>query len=89
MAFQCKDVTNGKGTCSVCRVTFVYGDNNGDGDVSISDAVTLKKYLAGDSTTGINLGAADVNVDINVTVDDAVKLMKHLAGMNVNLGIAE
>ena len=67
----------------------VYGDNNDDGKVNISDAVIIKKYLSGDTTTMINEGAANVNADSKISIDDAVKLMQKLAGMNVELGVAE
>ncbi len=82
-------VTNGIGNCSVCGLIVKYGDCNDDSIVNVSDAVMLKKYLAGDKSVAINLGAADVNADQEVKVEDAVKLMKHLAGVNVKLGEAE
>ncbi|MBQ4282585.1 MAG: dockerin type I repeat-containing protein, partial [Lachnospira sp.] len=89
ISHKCDSVINGAGTCNMCGVKVLYGDNDSDGKVSINDAVMLKKYLAGDTTPGINLGAANVNVDKKVSVEDAVKLMQHLAGMDVKLGVAE
>ena len=86
---SCSNVTNGKGTCSMCGATVVYGDNNDDGKLDVSDAVMLKKHLAGDTTTNINMGAANVNSDDKISVEDAVKLMQKLAGMDVKLGVAE
>ncbi len=66
------------------------GDADGDGKVNVQDAITMKKYLAGISGTGIETGQSDVNADGEVTVMDAVILMKYLAGDNtVVLGKAE
>ena len=86
---QCNSVTNGIGNCSVCGLIVKYGDCDDNGIINVSDAVMLKKYLAGDKSVAINLGAADVNADKEVKVEDAVKFMKHLAGVNVELGRAE
>ena len=79
---------NGIGTCSICGGKIVYGDNNNDGSISISDAVMIKKHLAGESRVGLNTDAADVLYDGNISTEDAVKLMKKLAGMDVELGSA-
>lgn len=81
-------VKDGLGTCAICDVKVKFGDCDDDGNITVSDAVMLKKYLAGDKSVAINLGAADVNADKEVKVEDAVKLMKHLAGMKVKLGVA-
>ena len=89
LTHRCNNVTDGAGVCHMCGVDVLYGDCDDNGIVNVSDAVQLKKYLAGDNTFYINLGSANVNVDYEVTVEDAVKFMKHLAGMDVKLGEAE
>ncbi|MBQ4282410.1 MAG: BspA family leucine-rich repeat surface protein, partial [Lachnospira sp.] len=86
---ECANVTDGIGVCSICNVSIMFGDNNDDGKINISDAVMLKKYLAGDTTMMINEGAANVNADAKISIEDAVKLMKKLAGMDVELGVAD
>ncbi|MBQ4284512.1 MAG: BspA family leucine-rich repeat surface protein, partial [Lachnospira sp.] len=86
---KCDTVTDGIGTCNMCGVDIMYGDCDDNKKINIIDAVMLKKHLAGDTTTNINEGAANVNADIKISVEDAVKLMKKLAGMDVKLGVAE
>ncbi|MBQ4282722.1 MAG: BspA family leucine-rich repeat surface protein [Lachnospira sp.] len=86
---KCDNVVNGRGTCSICNMPIMYGDNNEDGIVNINDAVILKKYLAGMDDTMISRGAANVNVDSTIGIEDAVKLMKYLAGVDVKLGVAD
>jgi len=66
--------------------TTKYGDVNSDGDINVSDAVLLKKHLAGMKNLKIDLQAGDVNADGNINISDAVILLKHLAGMNVTMG---
>ena len=65
----------------------ISGDANGDTNVSIMDAIILKKHLAGYDTPDIVPEACDVNVDGNVSVMDAVRIMKYLAGYEVKLGV--
>lgn len=63
----------------------IYGDLNGDGKITSSDAVILAQYLAEWSVT-IDLKAADVNGDGEITSSDAVLLAQYLAEWNVTLG---
>lgn len=59
----------------------VKGDLNGDGKVTIADAVLLKKYLAKLTTlTTAQKTAADYNSDSKVTVADATAIQKYVAG---------
>jgi hypothetical protein len=57
----------------------VQGDVNGDGSVTIFDAVLLMQILTGAVTEDIPAGA-DVNGDGSVTIFDAVLLMQMLTG---------
>jgi hypothetical protein len=57
----------------------VQGDVNGDGSVTIFDAVLLRQILTGAVTEDIPAGA-DVNGDGSVTIFDAVLLMQMLTG---------
>ncbi len=51
---------------------FVTGDANGDGQVTITDAVAIVNSILGNSSAGFNEAAADVNGDGNITITDAV-----------------
>ena len=60
------------------------GDVNKDGGINKKDSLTLKKYLADNSTT-IDLAAADVNGDGAVNKKDSLLLKQYLAGWDVQL----
>ena len=48
------------------------GDANGDGKVTITDAVGIVNYILGNPSDNFNEIAADVNGDGNITITDAV-----------------
>lgn len=73
--------------------TFIYGDLDGNGEVSAKDSVILKRHLAGWTVTA-DLAAANVNGDEKTNATDATLLTRYLAGWTVNSligqeGIAE
>lgn len=51
------------------------GDANGDGRLTATDAVTIIRYILGESPAGFDAEAADVNGDGQVTVTDAVQVI--------------
>ena len=57
--------------------SFIRGDVNNDGTVSISDVTALIDYMI-DNTTVINLDAADCNADQNVSIADVSALIDYL-----------
>ena len=81
------------GWCDVCwrempaepDVEIVYGDANGDGEITQLDASLLSQFLAGYDVT-VNEAAADANGDGEVTQLDASLLSQFLAGYDVVLG---
>ena len=52
--------------------SFIKGDANNDGQVTITDAVAIVNYILGNASANFNLFAADVNRDGNITITDAV-----------------
>ena len=48
------------------------GDANGDGAVTITDAVAIVNYILGNPSAGFNKAAADVSGDGNISITDAV-----------------
>ena len=58
----------------------VKGDVNGDGEITIADAVTVLNVMAGTETDATKVAAADVNGDESVTVADAVTVLNIMAG---------
>lgn len=57
----------------------VYGDINGDGEVSNVDAVLLQKHILNITTqTGAYLEAANVSRDGEISNKDLVILQKHI-----------
>ena len=55
---------------------FILGDANGDGQVTITDAVAVMDYTRGQQPEGFNEAAADVNGDGYVTTTDAVLILQ-------------
>lgn len=60
------------------------GDADDNRTVNIYDALTILKYLSGE-TVGINLSNAEVTGDGQLSVQDAMLIMKKGAGWNVTL----
>lgn len=58
---------------------YLKGDTDGDGYLSASDALVLRKYLAKINTTDIYLQAADINGDGHVDAKDQYELRIKLA----------
>jgi hypothetical protein len=54
------------------------GDTNGDGKVTITDAVAIVNYILGHASTNFVLAAADVNGDEKVTITDAVAIVNFI-----------
>ena len=78
-------------TCNICGDVrdvpgnIIYGDADGDGEVTLEDASTLQLHLAG-YEVDIDLAAADADGDGEVTLEDASTLQLYLAGYDVDLG---
>ena len=60
--------------------SYLLGDINRDGHISIKDATDLIDYLLGGSSEGLDLVAADFNSDNNVSIKDATDLIDYLLG---------
>ena len=58
----------------------VAGDVNGDGEVDVSDAIALLRYLAGYGDESTIPANGDFNGDGEVDVADAIALLRYLAG---------
>ncbi len=56
------------------------GDANGDGVVDVADVIVLRRYLAGNSNTLVDVNAADMDNDGYITVADIVLLRRFLVG---------
>ena len=66
--------------CTKCgyEKEIIYGDVNGDGEVTAKDRLSLTKYIQ-DSSEEIDKEAADLNLDGKIDVVDLIILTKHLA----------
>jgi hypothetical protein len=67
------------------EVKVLYGDVNGDGEISLMDSALIRRYLAGWNVT-IDEKAADVNGDGEISLMDSALIRRYLAGWNVTLG---
>ena len=66
-------------TDSKTYTVIIYGDNNGDGKITILDLANVQKHLLKKSLlTGAYLNAADTNKDNNITIIDLANFQKHL-----------
>ena len=63
----------------------VPGDVNGDGKITLKDAQTIIRYVAG-WNGAIDADIADVNCDGEVNAKDVALILKYLCGWNVTLG---
>ena len=62
--------------------SYILGDANGDGSVTVSDVTTVQRHTAElEFLTGDRFAAADVNKDGVVNVDDATLIQKYIAEM--------
>ena len=59
--------------------TIVPGDANGDGQITLADAVSIVNYILGHPSPGFVPGAADANKDDRVTISDAVTVLGMIA----------
>lgn len=78
------------GTCTVeGSVTFTVtdrtpGDADGDGDVTMMDALRIMQYFSGFDVT-VNQSNADCDGDGAVTMMDALRIMQYFSGFDVTL----
>lgn len=69
---------------------FLLGDVDSDGSVTIFDATTIQRQIAGLAVSSYSEKAADCDGDGRVTVVDATAIQRHLAGLSTNAkGIGE
>lgn len=59
-------------------VSFILGDVNKDGSVTIADVTALIDYLLTQDATGLDIDAADCNNDTNTTIADVTALIDYL-----------
>lgn len=68
----------------------ILGDTDSDGSVTIFDATTIQRQIAGLAVSSYSEKAADCDGDGRVTVVDATAIQRHLAGLSTNAkGIGE
>ncbi len=67
----------------------ILGDADGDGDITIMDATTIQRYLAGVSIPTFDQDAADTNGSGDVEITDTTMIQRHLVGISVPYKIGE
>ena len=88
MPHDCID-EDGNGECDICWnmmpvVEILYGDANGDGEITVRDVAALQQIVAGWDVEYTD--AADANGDGEITVRDVALMQQYLAGWDVTLG---
>ena len=71
------------------KPSFILGDADDDGDVTIFDATTLQRHLAQLPVTEFNEAAADADEDGDVTIFDATATQRYLAQLPTNPNIGK
>lgn len=70
--------------------SYILGDADGDGEVSVFDATYIQRALVGiDLPTPCNEKAADVDGDEEMSIFDATLIQRYLVGINVPYAIGE
>lgn len=70
-------------TAKLTVTDVMVGDSNGDGKISITDAVVVVNYILNKPSSNFVSEAADVNMDGKISITDAVVIVnKILAGTN-------
>jgi hypothetical protein len=63
----------------------VIGDINGDGKINATDALIIKRYIAGNVTlTDAQKSAADINGDGRINATDSLLIKRYIAGLSTN-----
>lgn len=72
-------LTNSAGATYLEIPIIIYGDVNGDGDITLVDLLNIHRHLLRiSSLNGVYFTAADVNGDSNLTLQDMLKVHRHL-----------
>ena len=72
------------GSTSISYKIVIYGDNNGDGKVSVVDLLRVQKDILGSSSLSTyDRKASDTNKDGSVDVVDLLRVQKQILGNNV------
>ena len=71
-------------TATLTLKTAIKGDANGDGSVSITDAVTIVNYIMGNILSSFVFVAADINESGDISITDAVGTISLLLSQNVS-----
>ena len=68
---------------------YLLGDSDGDDEVSILDATTIQRHLAGLPVTNFVEPAADSDNDGEISILDATSIQRHLVGLSAYEGIGK
>ena len=67
----------------------ILGDVNGDGEVTVMDALAMQKYVADKPVSNFNEAVADINNDGEINITDTILIQKYTAGRPVDYPIGE
>lgn len=71
------------------EIVAIIGDADGDGKVSVADAVIIQRIVIGKSDISKNYHTQDVNDDGSISVADAVLVMRYLIGSSSHGNVGE
>ena len=64
--------------------TYVRGDANGDGEVTVADVTLIQRKLLGVSTGYFDTDAANIDKKGGVSLSDAVQIQRYIVGCGSN-----
>ena len=65
-------------------IDIIIGDVDGNGKVSIFDAVQVLNYILGNNPANFNMSAADIDGNGIITIFDAVSIINIILNQNTN-----
>lgn len=71
-------------TATVTMKTYIKGDANGDGSITITDAVAVVNYVMGNIPASFVFDAADINESGDISITDAVGTVNLLLSQSVS-----
>ena len=71
------------------EITFLSGDADGDGTVTVIDVSIIQQYLAKMNPENMDIKASDVDGDGNITIVDATIIQQYLAKIPIEYKVGE
>ena len=78
------EIRCGEDVCNLNVWSYIPGDVNGDGEVTVSDIVATAQYILGNNPQPFIFDAADMNGDGEITVTDVVLIVRLILNPSID-----